>query len=71
MFHGYISLAGMEIELSHLLNRKVDLRAPEELSRYFRQQVLDAAYPVYKRLLELPGNVKMNYLKFPGHKSSR
>jgi predicted nucleotidyltransferase len=44
---GYISLAGMEIELGHLLRRKVDLRAPEELSRYFRQQVLEAAYPIY------------------------
>lgn len=44
---GYISLAGMEIELSNLLNRKVDLRAPEELSRYFRQQVLNAAYLIY------------------------
>ena len=41
-------LAGMELELSDLLGgRKVDMRTPEDLSRYFRQQVLDEAEVQY------------------------
>jgi uncharacterized protein len=38
-----IELAAMERELSQLLNRTVDLRTPEDLSRYFRDQVLAEA----------------------------
>ncbi|HUH66070.1 MAG TPA: nucleotidyltransferase family protein [Syntrophales bacterium] len=44
---GLLRLAGMEIELSGILKRKVDLRTPAELSRYFRQQVLDSAEVQY------------------------
>jgi predicted nucleotidyltransferase len=40
---GLIRLAGLELELSELLGRNVDLRTPAELSRYFRQQVLDSS----------------------------
>jgi hypothetical protein len=40
---GFIRLAGMEIELSEILGRRADLRTPAELSRYFRQEVLDSA----------------------------
>lgn len=40
---GLIRLAGMELELSDLLGRKVDLRTPADLSRYFRQEVIAAA----------------------------
>lgn len=40
---GLIKLAGMEIELSELLGRKVDIRTPNDLSRYFRQEVVDSA----------------------------
>ena len=41
---GLFGLARMERELSSILGgRKVDLRTPEDLSRYFRQQVLDEA----------------------------
>jgi len=40
---GYIRLAGMELELSNLLGRKVDLRTPRELSHYFRGQVMESA----------------------------
>ncbi len=41
---GLFGVAGMEIELSGLFSgRKVDLRTPEDLSPYFRQDVLDAA----------------------------
>lgn len=44
---GFFKLAGMEIELSEMLGRKVDLRTPGELSRYFRQKVLDSAQVLY------------------------
>jgi predicted nucleotidyltransferase len=40
---GYFGLAGMEIELSEMLGRKVDLRTPRELSRYFRDEVIARA----------------------------
>jgi predicted nucleotidyltransferase len=44
---GFITLAGMEIELTEVFGRKVDLRTPQELSRYFRDQVVDAAEVQY------------------------
>lgn len=44
---GFIRLAGMEMELSDILGRKVDLRTPAELSRYFRQDVLNTAEVQY------------------------
>ncbi len=45
---GLLGVAGMEIELSRLFGvRKVDLRTPEDLSRYFRQEVLDTAEVQY------------------------
>jgi len=44
---GLMRLAGMEAELSEILKRKVDLRTPQELSRYFRQEVIDAAKVQY------------------------
>jgi hypothetical protein len=38
----------MEIELSAILNdRRVDLRTPAELSRYFRDEVLREARVLY------------------------
>jgi uncharacterized protein len=40
---GLIRLAGIERELSALLGRRVDLRTPADLSRYFRQEVLASA----------------------------
>lgn len=42
-------MVAMENELSALLGRKVDLRTPEDLSRYFRQQVIDSARVLYER----------------------
>lgn len=39
----------MENELTELLGRKVDLRTAEDLSRYFRQQVVDSAQLIYER----------------------
>ncbi|MEW6266292.1 MAG: nucleotidyltransferase family protein [Thermodesulfobacteriota bacterium] len=44
---GLIRLSGMEIELSGILGRKVDLRTPEDLSRYFRDEVLARAEVQY------------------------
>jgi uncharacterized protein len=44
---GFLRLAGMELELSEIVGRKVDLRTPFDLSRYFRQEVLDSAVVQY------------------------
>ena len=47
---GLFGIARMERELSTLLGgRKVDLRTPEDLSRYFRQHVLDEAQVQYAK----------------------
>ena len=40
-------VAGMEIELSELLGRKVDLRTAGDLSRYFRDEVVRTAEVQY------------------------
>jgi len=40
---GLLTLAGMKIELSELLGRKVDLNTPGFLSRYFRDEILAEA----------------------------
>jgi predicted nucleotidyltransferase len=45
---GLFGIARMERELSALLEgRKVDLRTPEDLSRYFRRRVLEEAEVQY------------------------
>jgi len=45
---GLFGIARLERELSSLLDgRKVDLRTPEDLSRYFRQDVLNEAEVQY------------------------
>ena len=46
---GYFDLAGMELEFSEMLGRKVDLRTPQELSRYFRDKVVTSAAAQYER----------------------
>lgn len=40
---GYFGLVAMEDELTEMTGRKADLRTPEELSRYFRHEVLEEA----------------------------
>ncbi len=40
---GLIRLAGMEIELSEIIGRKVDLRTAQDLSRHFRQEVIESS----------------------------
>jgi predicted nucleotidyltransferase len=44
---GLFTLAAMELELSELLGRKVDLRTPAELSRYFRDEVVESSEVLY------------------------
>lgn len=44
---GLIGLAGIEIELSEMLARRVDLNTPGFLSRSFRDQVLAEAEVYY------------------------
>lgn len=38
-----LTMSALERELSAAVGRQVDLRTPEDLSRYFRQQVLEEA----------------------------
>ena len=46
---GLLTMAGQEIELSEILGRRVDLRTAEDLSRYFRQDVVDSARLIYEK----------------------
>lgn len=40
---GLIRLSGLEIELSNIVGRKVDLNTPGFLSKYYRDQILTEA----------------------------
>ena len=45
---GLLRLAQMELDLSVLFSgRKIDLRTPDDLSRYFRREVMATAEVVY------------------------
>lgn len=44
---GLTTFSGMEIELSKIIGHKVDLRTPEDLSRYFREEVVESAEVQY------------------------
>jgi hypothetical protein len=44
---GLLRMAALERELSVLIGRKVDLRTPADLSRYFRDDVLASAVEQY------------------------
>ncbi|MBI2435761.1 MAG: nucleotidyltransferase domain-containing protein [Candidatus Hydrogenedentes bacterium] len=44
---GLIRLAGMEIELSSILGREADMRTAEDLSKYFREDVVRNALLQY------------------------
>jgi len=47
---GLFGIARMERELSDLLEgRKTDLRTPQDLSRYFRQEVVEQAEVLYQQ----------------------
>jgi predicted nucleotidyltransferase len=45
---GFLGMAQLQIELSKLFGRDVDLRTPAELSRYFRDEVLTSSRVVYE-----------------------
>ncbi len=45
---GYFKMCRMEHELTEIVGRKVDLRTPEELSRYFREDVMREAHVEYE-----------------------
>ncbi len=45
----FFDMVTMEMELTDMMGRKVDFRTPQELSRYFRQKVLDTAEVLYER----------------------
>ena len=49
---GLLTLAGMEIEISERLGRKIDMRTAEDLSRYFRDEVVASALPQFERTSE-------------------
>jgi uncharacterized protein len=45
---GLFSVVRMEMDLSEMLGRKVDLRTPEDLSQYFRDEVIGNAELQYQ-----------------------
>lgn len=45
--HGLLDIARMERELSEKLGKKVDLRTPNELSKYFREMIVREATVFY------------------------
>jgi len=45
---GLFSIIKMEMELSEMLGKKVDLRTPEDLSQYFRDEVVRNAEVQYQ-----------------------
>jgi predicted nucleotidyltransferase len=47
---GLFEIARMEMELSEKFGRKVDLRTPGDLSKYFRDKVVSEAEVQYERV---------------------
>lgn len=46
----FFDVAGMEIELSEMIGRKIDLRTPGDLSQYFRDQVVAESEIQYEQV---------------------
>ena len=44
---GLVGFAGLELELSKILRRKVDLNTPDSVSKYYREKVLTEAEVQY------------------------
>lgn len=44
---GLLRLTGMEIELSEIVGRRVDMRTAEDLGHRFHDRVVESAYPLY------------------------
>ena len=45
---GLFTIVRMEMELTEVLGRKVDLRTPDDLSKYFREEVIRNAQLAYQ-----------------------
>src|SRR5580658_3456510 len=45
---GLFSFVRMRNALSEHFGREVDLRTPEEISRLFKNEVIEQAYPIYE-----------------------
>jgi predicted nucleotidyltransferase len=45
---GLFSIVRMEMELTEMLGRRADLRTPEDLSEYFRDEVVENAEVQYQ-----------------------
>jgi hypothetical protein len=46
---GLVTFCGMQNELSDTIGREVDLRTPQDLSRYFRNEVVETALVQYEQ----------------------
>ncbi|MGB9594861.1 MAG: nucleotidyltransferase family protein [Candidatus Poribacteria bacterium] len=46
---GLFDIAKMELELSDMMGRKADLRTPQDLSKYFRDEVVSTAEVQYEK----------------------
>ena len=44
---GLIKLGGMHVDLSEIFGREVDIKTPNGLSRYYRDEVLSEALVIY------------------------
>ncbi len=44
---GLLGMAALELELAEIIGRRVDLRTPQDLSRYFRDEILSTAEVLY------------------------
>jgi uncharacterized protein len=47
---GLFDLTRMELELGEMLHHRVDLRTPNELSQYFRDEVVQEARVIYGQI---------------------
>lgn len=45
---GYFAMAQQEIDLGEIIGRRVDLRTQQEINRYCRQQLVEAAALIYE-----------------------
>ncbi len=46
--YGLLDVARIERELTNMIGKKVDLRTPEELSKYFRENIIKEAEVKYE-----------------------
>ena len=46
---GLLTMAGQELELGEIVGQRVDLRTAEDLSRYFREEVVESAQLIYEQ----------------------